>query len=67
MGCPTALSDLTLQWPVTLKGENHGHSDFKTLYIMKGVELDPMVLFNVNRKPHIGSPVVPSHLTLNYI
>ncbi len=44
------LSDLSLKfWKLTCH---------------KGVALGHMLLFNINRKPYMGSPMTPSHFTM---
>ncbi len=48
---------------VTLKCQYQGKSDCEGLY-RKGAELGYMLLLNTTRKPYMGSPIAPSHLTL---
>ncbi len=52
---------------VTLKNQCQGHSDFESSYLVKESSLGNLLLLNISRKPFIGSPVTPSHLTLNGI
>ncbi len=37
----------------------------QSLISRKGANLDPMLLFTINRKPCMVSPMIPSHLTLS--
>ncbi len=38
---------------------------FQSLISRKGAELGYMLLLTINRKPHMGSPLAFSHLTLS--
>ncbi len=60
MGCPMALSHLTLS---DLERSNSRPPRFKSLISHKGAQLDPMLLLNINRKPYtcMGSPMAPPY------
>ncbi len=52
-------------WPwVTLKGHNNGHSECEDIS-HKVAELGHILLLNINRRPHMGNPMTPSHFTLS--
>ncbi len=51
------LSDLERSKSMSLR--------FRSLISRKGVQLGPMLLLNINRKPYMESPMAPSHLTLS--
>ena len=57
-----ALSNLTLSDPERAKSRS---PNFRNLISRKGAKLDPMLLFNINRKPYMGSPMALSNLTLS--
>ncbi len=53
---------------LTLKGQMQGHSDFEGLYIMyiscKRTQLNHILLLNINRTSHMGSPMASSHFVI---
>ncbi len=61
MGSTMVSSHLTLN----LERSKSRSPRFRSLISRKGAELGPMLLLNINRKPYMGRPMAPSHLTLS--
>ncbi len=64
MGSPMAVLYLTLS---DLGSSNSRSVSFQSPVFCKGANLGPMLLLNINRKPHMGSPMALSNLILSGI
>ncbi len=61
MGSSMTLSDLALS---DLERSKSSSFTFQSLVSHEGAQLGFMLPLNINRKPYMGTPMIPAHLTL---
>ncbi len=64
MASPTVPSHLFLG---DLESQIQGHPSLKTYISSMSLVRPYVIILKSNRKPYMGSSIVPSHLTLSYL